>query len=131
MLLEFDMSNLSPAERDFVDGALASWVGVSANAPIPVRALGFADRDRFDDETARLRRAVRDGTVLTEVETARVLFLSELAFGSDLFGAGVEFQLVNGIRDAEAISILRSLQRKLYTRAGAKALFEPGLYAPE
>ncbi|MEU1995919.1 hypothetical protein ABZ511_15825 [Nocardia gamkensis] len=104
---------------------------MSTNAPIPVRALGFADRDRFDEEAARLRRAVRDGAMLTEVETARVLFLSELAFGSDLFGAGVEFQLVNAIRDTEAIQILRSLQRKLHTRAGAKALFEPELYAPE
>ncbi|WP_157172168.1 hypothetical protein [Nocardia pneumoniae] len=96
-----------------------------------MRALGFADRDRFNDEAARLRRAVRDGAMLTEVETARVLFLSELAFGSDLFGAGVEFQLVSPMRDAEAITILRSLQRKLYTRDGAKALFKPELYAPE
>ncbi|WP_330232217.1 hypothetical protein OHA40_06820 [Nocardia sp. NBC_00508] len=125
------MSKLTPREHDFVDSALASWVGVSTNAPIPVRALGFADRDRFDDEAARLRRAVRDGAMLTEVETARALFLSELAFGSDLFGAGVEFQLVSPMRDAEAITILRSLQRKLYTRAGANALFKPELYAPE
>ncbi|MBF6334787.1 hypothetical protein IU450_02690 [Nocardia abscessus] len=125
------MSTLTPAERDFVDGALASWVGVSASAPIPVLALGFPDRDRFKEETIRLRRAVHDGAVLSEVETARVLFLSELAFGSDLFGAGVEFQLVNAIRDTEAITILRSLQRKLHTRAGAEALFERELYAPE
>ncbi|WP_157128784.1 hypothetical protein [Nocardia amamiensis] len=125
------MSKLTPAERDFVDGALASWVGVSASAPIPVRALGFTDRGRFKEETIRLRRAVHDGAMLTDVETARVLFLSELAFGSDLFGAGVEFQLVNAIRDTEAITILRSLQRKLYTRAGAEALFVPELYAPE
>ncbi len=125
------MSKLTPREHDFVDSALASWVGVSTSAPIPVRALGFADRDRFNDEAARLRRAVRDGAMLTEVETARVLFLSELAFGSDLFGAGVEFQLVSPMRDAEAITILRSLQRKLYTRDGAKALFKPELYAPE
>ncbi|MBF6166589.1 hypothetical protein IU486_17795 [Streptomyces gardneri] len=125
------MSKLTHREHDFVDSALASWVGVATSAPIPVRALGFTDRDRFDEEAARLRRAVRDGAMLTEVETARVLFLSELAFGSDLFGAGVEFQLVSPMRDAEAITILRSLQRKLYTRAGAKALFLPELYAPE
>lgn len=125
------MSMLTPREHDFVDAALASWTGVSTNAPIPVRALGFPNRDRFDDEAERLRRAVRERATLTEVETARVLFLSELAFGSDLFGAGVEFQLVSPMRDAEAVTILRSLQRKLFTRAGAKALFEPELYAPE
>ncbi|MBF6205482.1 MULTISPECIES: hypothetical protein [Nocardia] len=125
------MSKLTLAEREFVDGALASWVGVSTSAPVPVRALRFPDRESFKEETARLRRAVRDGAMLTEVETARVLFFSELAFGSDLFGAGVEFQIVNAVRDAEGIAILRALQRKLYTRAGAEALFEPELYAPQ
>ncbi|MGV9675167.1 hypothetical protein ACWDSJ_07795 [Nocardia sp. NPDC003482] len=67
---------------------------------------------------------------MSEVEAARVLFWSELAFGSDLFGAGVEFQMVSPMRDDEAIKVLRGLQRKLYTRAGAEAVFEPGLYAP-
>ncbi|MGK8555787.1 hypothetical protein [Nocardia gipuzkoensis] len=125
------MSMLTPREREFVDGSLASWTGVSHDAPIPVRALGFPDRDSFDDEASRLRREVSGRATLTEVETARVLFLCELAFGSDLFGAGIEFQIVNPIRDAEAITLLRSLQRKLYTRTGAEALFEPELYAPE
>jgi len=57
-----------------------------------------------------------------------VLFLSELAFGSDLLGAGVEFQLLSPMRDDEGIVVLRHLQRKLYTRDGAKALFRPDLY---
>ncbi|WP_454195618.1 hypothetical protein [Nocardia sp. Marseille-Q1738] len=125
------MSILTPREHEFVDGALASWTGVAHDAPIPVRALGFPDRNAFNDEVSRLRRAVSGRATLTEVETARVLFLSELAFGSDLFGAGIEFQIVNAMRDAEALTLLRSLQRKLFTRAGAKALFEPELYAPE
>ncbi|MBF6302732.1 hypothetical protein IU459_35145 [Nocardia amamiensis] len=88
-------------------------------------------RDAAAAVLGRLRREVSGRATLSEVETARVLFLCELAFGSDLFGAGIEFQIVNPIRDAEAITLLRSLQRKLYTRAGAKALFEPELYAPE
>ncbi|MBH0780500.1 hypothetical protein [Nocardia bovistercoris] len=125
------MSKLTPREHDFVDAALASWTGVSHGAPIPVRALGFFDRRQFNEEVGRLRHAVSNQATLTETETARVLFLSELAFGSDLFGAGVEFQLVSPMRDAEAITILRSLQRKLFTRAGAEALFKPELYSPE
>ncbi|MFD0360476.1 hypothetical protein ACFQZZ_03320 [Nocardia sp. GCM10030253] len=129
--MEFDMATLTPMEREFVDAALASWTGVSHDAPIPVRALGFPDRDQFNDEVSKLRRAVSDRARLTEVQTARVLFLSELAFGSDLLGAGIEFQLVSTFRDAEAITVLRTLQRKLYTRAGAKALFEPKLYSPK
>jgi hypothetical protein len=127
--MDFDMSTLTPREREFVDAALASYTGVAFNAPIPVIALGFADRDRFVEEVGRLRRAVADAVTLNELETARVLFLSELAFGSDLLGAGVEFQLVSPLRDDEAVVVLRALQRKLYTRHGARSLFRPDLYS--
>ncbi|MEU4840915.1 hypothetical protein [Nocardia testacea] len=126
----FDMASLSPREHEFLDSALASYTGVSTSAPIPVRAFGFDDRDLFDTEVGRLRHAVAEGLTLNDLDTARVLFLSELAFGSDLLGAGVEFQLVSPMRDDEAIVILRQLQRKLYTRDGAKALFRPDLYPP-
>ncbi|WP_063057449.1 hypothetical protein [Nocardia sienata] len=124
----FDMASLTPREREFLDSALASYTGVSTSAPIPVRAFGFDDRDLFDAEVGRLRHAVAQGATLNDLDTARVLFLSELAFGSDLLGAGVEFQLVSPMRDDEALVILRHLQRKLYTRDGAKALFRPDLY---
>jgi hypothetical protein len=124
------MAALSIRERDFVDACLASWTGISTKAPIPVRALGYADRDHFDDEVDRLRRATSAGAKLSEVDTARVLFLSELAFGSDLFGAGVEFRLVSSFPDDEGIAVLRTLQRRLYTRTGARSLFNPDLYAP-
>ncbi|MEU4313832.1 hypothetical protein [Nocardia sp. NPDC024068] len=116
------MSTLTPREHEFLDAALASYTGVSSNAPIPVRALGLNDRTQFKAEVGRLRRAVAERATLNHIDAARVLFLSELAFGSDLLGAGVEFQLVSAIRDDEAVAILRTLQRKLYTRDGAKAL---------
>jgi hypothetical protein len=126
----FDMASLTAREHEFLDSALASYTGVSTSAPIPVRAFGFDDRDLFDAEVGRLRHAVAQGVTLNDLDTARVLFLSELAFGSDLLGAGVEFQLVSPMRDDEAVVILRQLQRKLYTRDGAKALFRPDLYSP-
>ncbi|WP_131816936.1 hypothetical protein [Nocardia salmonicida] len=128
--MEYDMAALSLRERDFVDASLASWTGISTRAPIPVRALGYSNRDHFDDEVDRLRRTISAGEKLSEVDTARVLFLSELAFGSDLFGAGVEFRLVSSFSDAEGIAVLRTLQRKLYTHSGARSLFNPELYAP-
>jgi hypothetical protein len=34
-------------------------------------------------------------------------------FSSDVFGAGVEWETVNGMTDQETISVLRPLQRKL------------------
>ncbi|MGW0251066.1 hypothetical protein ACWDYH_31000 [Nocardia goodfellowii] len=126
--MQFELSTLTAAEYEFVDAALASWVGVAGGSPIPVRALGFCDRDQFQNEIARLRQMASVGAVVTDLEAARVLFLSELAFGSDLFGAGVEFHLISPFSDNEALTILRALQRKLYTGSGAKALFRPELY---
>ncbi|MFE6920086.1 hypothetical protein ACFVAV_03480 [Nocardia sp. NPDC057663] len=128
--MEYDMAALSIRERDFVDACLASWTGISTRAPIPVRALGYSDRDHFDDEVGRLRRATSAGEKLSEVDTARVLFLSELAFGSELFGAGIEFRMVSTFDDSEGVAVLRTLQRKLYTNLGARSLFDPELYAP-
>ncbi|MFE3543419.1 hypothetical protein ACFXK0_10625 [Nocardia sp. NPDC059177] len=124
------MAVLTAREREFVDASLASWVGISTSAPVPVRALGYRSRVVFNEDMARLRRAVAGARSLSEVDTARVLFLSELAFGSDLFGAGTEFSMVSTFTDAEGIVVLRSLQCKLFTRPGALALFNPELYAP-
>ncbi|MFB7874961.1 hypothetical protein ACFC06_06865 [Nocardia sp. NPDC056064] len=124
------MAALTGRERDFLDAALASWVGISTRAPIPVRALGYADREEFYRDIGRLRGAVADGERLPEIDTAKVLFLSELAFGSELFGAGTEFRMVSTFSDAEGLVVLRTLQRKLFTRHGAQVLFNAELYAP-
>src|SRR5690606_10328905 len=101
------------------------WTRCPSSTP---RFVVFDDRDLFDAEVGRLRHAVAQDVTLNDLETARVLFLSELAFGSDLLGAGVEFQLLSPMRDDEGIVVLRHLQRKLYTRDGAKALFRTDLY---
>ncbi|MET8649021.1 hypothetical protein [Nocardia aurea] len=126
--MQFELSILTAAEYEFVDAALASWEGVACHSPFPVRALGFSDRDQFWSEIERLRQLASVGAVVTDLEAARVLFLSELAFGSDLFGAGIEFRYVSPFSDEEALAALRALQRKLYTHSGAKALFRPELY---
>ena len=126
--MQFELSILTAVEYEFVDAALSSWVGVACHSPLPVRALGFSDRDQFSNEIARLSQMASVGAVVSDLEAARVLFLSELAFGSDLFGAGTEFRYVSPFSDHEALVALRALQRKLYTHSGAKALFRPELY---
>ncbi|WP_278264291.1 hypothetical protein [Nocardia sp. AG03] len=65
-----------------MDAALASWVGICTRAPIPVRALGYADRDEFYRDVERLRRAVGDERKISEADTAKVLFCSVLVRSS-------------------------------------------------
>jgi hypothetical protein len=65
---------------------------------------------------------------LSDVDWTRILLLTETSWASDLLGAGVESGLVTGIPDAEAVTLLRSIQRKL-TNTDAEMLF-PGAGRP-
>jgi hypothetical protein len=56
------------------------------------------------------------------------LFLTEISWASDLVGSGVDFSIVSGLTDDEAIKLLRSVQRKNSSRRRADLLF-PGVPA--
>jgi hypothetical protein len=121
--------DLTERERKFIVGGLREWHGSASWVPLPIEALGMSDWDEFDALTDRLRAAVGRGEPLTELDWARVLFLSEVIWGSSLVGAALDFEIVTGFSDAEAIAVLRSLQRKIGNWRRAKLLF-PGRGRP-
>ncbi|GAA3334482.1 hypothetical protein HP467_00430 [Curtobacterium albidum] len=43
----------------------------------------------------------------------RTLLATELVFVSDVVGSGTDWETTTGIRDADALRLLRSLQRKI------------------
>jgi hypothetical protein len=90
--------------------------------------LGIGDAEEFRNLTERLALAVRGGQALTDLDWARALFLTELSFGSDLAGAGVEFDYVSH-SDEDGIKLLRSIQRKISSSGRADLLFS-GLSRP-
>jgi len=51
------------------------------------------------------------------------LFLTEISWASDLVGSGVDFSIVSGLTDEEAIKLLRSVQRKNSSRRRAALVF--------
>jgi len=57
-----------------------------------------------------------------------LLFLTEISWASDLVGSGVDFSIVSGLTDDEAIKLLRSVQRKNSSRRRADLVF-PGVPA--
>jgi hypothetical protein len=63
------------------------------------------------------------------LDWARVLFLGEITWASCLVGAALDFEIVTGFSDAEAIAVLRSLQRKIGNSGRADLLF-PGRGRP-
>ncbi|WP_373202522.1 hypothetical protein [Mycobacterium marinum] len=74
--------------------------------------LGLSTWEEYGELTLRLQRAVRGDEPLTNLDWARVLFLTEITWASGLVGAGLDFAIVTGFSDSEAIGLLRGLQRR-------------------
>lgn len=117
---------LSDEQRRFLWHALAVWGGPASWLPLPIDMLGYTDWAAFDTDVARIReRLTHPDLRLSALEWTRVLLLAEISFGSDLLGAGVEFGITTPWRDAEALHVLRSIQRLLVRTVDASLLF-PG-----
>lgn len=117
---------LTADERDFIEQTLKQWSLSAASTPFPFQVLGLSTWEEFGGLTYRLERAAVDGEALTDLDWARLLFLTEVTFASDLIGSGVEHTLMTRFSDAEAIGVLRGLQRKISNHRRAKLLFPDG-----
>lgn len=105
---------LSGEQKRFLDTALSVWSGIASHQLPPIEALGYTGRADFDSDVARLRDQLGgDKPELSTLDWSRIQFLAEISWASDMFGAGVEFELVNRFRDPEALALLRSIQRAL------------------
>lgn len=105
---------LSEQERHFIRAALIQWRSAATGFPLPISALGIAANwAEFDELVDRLRAAVAAQAPLSDLDWARTLFLTEIAWASDLVGTGAEFALVTSISDQDAVKLLRSIQRKI------------------
>lgn len=121
--------DLTDDERYFMWWALGHWGGCASDAPLPVNLLGFTGWDEFDALTDRLATAIKHGEPLLDLDWARALLLTEISFGSDLIGAGVEFEMACRFTDQDGLKLLRSLQRKIGSHERAALLF-PGAGRP-
>jgi hypothetical protein len=65
------------------------------------------------DAVNRIRTVLHSDGHLARREWRSTLVAAELVFGSDTYGAGVEWEIVTGADDAESLNVLRELQRKL------------------
>jgi hypothetical protein len=115
--------DLTERERKFIQHALYQWQFSATGQPFPLQVLGLSTWDEFDQLTGRLSYAVIGGEALTDMDWARVLYLTECSWASDLVGAALDFATVTGFSDTEAVSLLRGLQRKIGGPKRARLLF--------
>jgi hypothetical protein len=104
---------LSEQERTVLQEGLGQWGGPAFCTPELARAIGFASLGEVRETAARIRASLQDGSTLSRLDWFRALASTEIGFGSDIFGAGVEWSMATGLSDSESLVTLRSLQRKL------------------
>lgn len=104
---------LTPEELDVIGRALAEWGGPAHSTDDLARAIGFADAAGFSTATKALTARLSNAMALQPHEWLQLQLATELVFGSDVFGSGVEWPTTSGLDDAVTVRILRDVQRKL------------------
>jgi hypothetical protein len=105
--------NLDQRERDLLSVGLAEWGGPARLTNALAVTLGFTDKTHLLTEAQRIRTLLDDGAALSALDAARALAATEIAFASDVFGSGVEWETTTGLNDEDTMRTLRALQRKL------------------
>lgn len=75
--------------------------------------MGFKSVEDSFAQAERIRECLRGGTSMPLADWRRTLVATELVFVSDVVGSGIDWATTTGIRDAHALRLLRSLQRKI------------------
>jgi hypothetical protein len=105
--------DLDARQRKLLVSGVAQWGGPVQCTDESARLVGFSDIDGLHRGLRRIGDALKADEPMSTVDWRRALVATEIAFGSDVYGCGVEWQTVTGLSDAETAPRLRTIQRKL------------------
>jgi hypothetical protein len=105
--------DLSDVEIDVLQQGLHQWGGPGRCTPELAKAIGFDPATDVLEESLRLANRLEPTTAMSRIDWLRTLASTEIGFGSDIFGSGVEWETVTGFRDEMTLAVMRGLQRKL------------------
>ena len=102
---------LTDEERKLMFIALNEYAGSAKHAyKLLCPVLGQTNKGEWVHLRRRLMEAVKNKEPLSDLDWARALFLTEISFGSNLVGSGLDF---GPAADEYWLGVLRSLQRKV------------------
>jgi hypothetical protein len=112
---DLNVIDLTDREREFMWRLPLEWNGSASKKPPPFEVLGLGEDDpqQFGVLLGRLYDAVKERTPLSDLDWARVMFLTKITWASSLLGAGSDFEIITGISDEEGIHLLGAPQRKI------------------
>lgn len=108
-----DDLELTGDERDLLRAGLREWGGPARLTDSMAVAIGFRSATDFFVQAKRIDRALAAGASMSSADWRSALLATEVVFASDVVGSGVEWETTTGISDADAIRLLRSIQRKV------------------
>jgi hypothetical protein len=109
---------LTEDERAMLRWGLLDWGGPASPTDALVRVMGFESIVDLYESARRIADSVWTGAGLSRRDWTRALVATEFVWASDVFGSGLDSIHTFGYSDAEAVAILRSLQRRM-RKAGA------------
>jgi hypothetical protein len=104
---------LDDTERFVLRWGLIDWGGPARCTEEMAVAMGFPSVGDLFAESNRLTAAIAAGAGLTRFDWARALLATEICFASDVMGSGLDWSSTSGLSDADTLTTLRSIQRKL------------------
>ena len=114
---------LTKEERYVLDRGLVEWGGPARCSEELAVAMGFADvNDLLRGDGARILQDLRHQRPLSSLDWTRALLATEIVFASVVMGSGNDWSTTTGIRDGEAIALLRALQSKIGSAGAIAAL---------
>jgi hypothetical protein len=117
---------LTDEERRFMVLALNEYGGSAKHAYMLLGPVfGQSSKDEWVRLVNRLLKALENSERLSDLDWARALFLTEISFGSDLVGCGLDFE--RGA-DERRLRLLRSLQYKVSSRDRFLLLLQNAAY---
>jgi hypothetical protein len=124
-LVEIDLTD---EERELIFIALNEYGGSAKDAyKLLCPVLGQSSEDEWYQLTTRLRDAIKSKEPLSDLDWARALFLTEISFGSNLVGSGLDF---GPAADEYWLGVLRSLQHKVSSYDRFLLLLRNASYPP-
>lgn len=104
---------LTEAERTLLLRGLECWGGPTAPSRGLLLDLGYDSAAMAYGSFERFARDIRADRAMPAADWSRALLATEIAFGSDIVGAGLDWAVYTGLPDESVIPVLRELQLRL------------------
>ncbi len=104
---------LTDDERAILRWGLREWGGPTSPTEALVRVMGFESIVDLYDDGKRIAELIWTGQPLSARDWTRALVATEFVWASDVYGSGLDGIHTFGYPDAQAVALLRSVQRKL------------------